>query len=175
MRDGNYTTAGTPENAARAILRAVPLVMRTVRDEMRSRRAVPLSVPQFRALNFVGHHQGASLSDVATHVGVALPSMSRLVDGLVARKLVVRRGDAGDRRRLILRLTARGQAQVRAAHAFTEATIAARVADLDDGELAMITHAMELLQRMFAVSLAAAEAAPGNTRASPNAHGGQHV
>lgn len=174
MSDGNYTTAGTPENAARAILRTVPLVMRTVRAEMRACRAVPLSVPQFRALNYVGRHQGTSLSDVAAHVGVTLPTMSRLVDGMVERKLVIRRGSAGDRRRLKLRLTARGQAQMRAAHAFTEATIAARVSPLGGSELSAITHAMELLQRIFTVSLAA-EAGPGKTSASPNAHGGQHV
>ena len=174
MSDGNYMTAGAPAHAAREILRAVPLVMRTVRDEMRSRRAASLSVPQFRALNFVGRHPGASLSDVATHVGVALPSMSRLVDGLVARKLVVRRGDAGDRRRLILRLTARGLAQVRVAHAFTEASIAARVSALGGDELAAITRAMELLQRVFAVKMAA-ETLLENTHGERQSPGGKHV
>ena len=166
--------AGAPEQAAREILRTVPLVMRTVRDEMRSRRAASLSVPQFRALNFVGRHPGSSLSDVATHVGVALPSMSRLVDGLVARKLIIRRGDAGDRRRLILRLTARGQAQVRVAHAFTEASIAARVSALRGDELAVITHAMTFLQRVFAGKMAT-DALLENTNDERQSHGGKHV
>lgn len=149
MSDGNYTTAGTPENAARLILRAVPLVMRTMRAEMRTCRTIPLSVLQFRALYYVKRHSQASLSDVAAHVGVTLPSMSRLVDGLVDRKLLTRRGSAGDRRRLTLRLTGSGQTLVRTAHKFTEASIASRVSALDRGDLATVVRSMELLYPLF--------------------------
>ena len=174
MSEGNYTAANAPETAARAILRAMPLVMRTVRDEMRASRAVPLSVPQFRALNFVGRHAGASLSDVATHVGVTLPSMSRLIDGLVERKLIVRRGSAGDRRRLTLQLSARGRAQVQAAHAFTEASFATRVSSLRDSDRTVITRAMELLQHVFAVGNAPVDA-PEHPHGGQSLHGGEHV
>ena len=153
MREDNHRTINAPPvsaPAAKAILRVMPLVMRTLRTEMRACRAIPLSVPQFRALYFISRHPDTSLSDVATHVGVALPSMSRLVDGLVERKLVIRRGHAGDRRRLTLQLTGRGQTLVQAAHAFTEASIALRLSALDEEDLAVVVRAMGLLYPVFA-------------------------
>ncbi len=142
--------AGRPAEAARAVLRVVPLVMRTVRAEMRACRTALLSVPQFRTLNFVAHEPDASLSDIAAHMGVALPSMSRLVAGLVDRKLVIRRGYAGDRRRLTLALTRRGRTLLLAAYQFTEASIAARLSGLSGKELAAVVRAMGLLQPIYA-------------------------
>ena len=150
MSEGNQLAVDWPAQAAKAVLRVVPRVMQALRAEMRACRTLPLSVPQFRALYFVARHPAASLSDVATHVGVALPSMSRLVEGLVARKLVARTGHAADRRRLVLQLTGRGQALVQAAHALTEASLAARMAALGAEELQLVVRAMELLQPMFA-------------------------
>ena len=45
---------------------------------------------QFRTLAFVDANQGASLSEVAGHIGLGLPSMSKLVDALVNRELLTR-------------------------------------------------------------------------------------
>ena len=73
----------SPAHTARELMEVVPLVMRTFRAEMRGSRANDLSVPQFRALGFVHRKPGTSLSDVAEHIGLALPSMSKLIDGLV--------------------------------------------------------------------------------------------
>jgi len=69
------------DECARQVLETVPLVMRTVRAEMRRRRTADLSVPQFRTLNFLNRQAGASLSQVAEHIGLTLPSMSLLVEG----------------------------------------------------------------------------------------------
>jgi hypothetical protein len=44
-------------------------------------------MPQFRTLAVIDRNANASLSDVTEHIGLTLPSMSKLVDGLVARKL----------------------------------------------------------------------------------------
>ncbi len=149
MREDNQIVKGASGDAAKAILRVVPLVMQTVRTEMRASRTIPISVPQFRALHFVGRHSDASLSDVATHVGVTLPSMSRLVDGLVERKLIARRGHAGDRRRLTLRLTGRGQKLVQTAYEFTESMISSRLSSLDAEDLAVVIQAMGILHPVF--------------------------
>ena len=149
MSRGNQISGGVRENAAKALLRVMPRVMQAVRTEMRASRTIPLSVPQFRALYFIGRREDPSLSDVAAFVGVALPTMSRLVNGLVERKLVARCGHADDRRRLTLRLTERGQGMVQAAHAFTEASLAARLSPFRDAELSVILRAMELLLPVF--------------------------
>ena len=154
MISKNNNIEKTSGPAAKAVLRVVPLIMRTVRAEMRAgpaRQSFLLSVPQFRTLNFVDHQPEASLSDVAAHVGVALPSMSRLVDGLVSRNIMMRQGHAGDRRRMTLRLTTSGLTLLKAAHKYTESLISRKLSALDGEELAVVMHAMEILQPLFAV------------------------
>jgi DNA-binding MarR family transcriptional regulator len=101
--------AVTAAECAESIVDVVPLVMRAIQAEMRSARTRGLSVPQFRALAYIDYHPGASLSDVAEHVGLTLPSTSKMIDGLVARELVARDVCAVDRRRIALALTERGR------------------------------------------------------------------
>src|SRR5437763_10162015 len=104
----------TSEDCAREVLDVVPLVMRVLRAEMRLQRGPELSVPHFRVLAFLGNNEGACLSEVAEYVGLRLPSMSTLVDGLVTRGLVSRVPAARDRRRLALCLTGPGRAALNA-------------------------------------------------------------
>ena len=52
--------------------------------------AADLSVPQFRTLLFLRRHPGASLSEVAEHIGLTLPSISKMIDRLEARDLLAR-------------------------------------------------------------------------------------
>src|SRR5436853_281870 len=98
------------ETTAWEVLEVIPMVMRTVRSEMRLHRGPGLSVPHFRVLAYLGRNAGTSLSEVAEHVGLQLPSMSTLVDGLVTRGLVTRAPSAADRRRVTLTLTPSGRA-----------------------------------------------------------------
>src|SRR5512135_129538 len=97
------------QGAAQQVLEAVPLVMRTIRAQLRSHRRTDISVPQFRAMGYIDRNEGASLSDLASYIGLTLPSMSKLIDGLVARKLVTRAADSMDRRRICLSLTPLGR------------------------------------------------------------------
>ena len=69
----------TPETSARQVLEVIPRVMRQIRTEMRSCRMPDLTVPQLRALAFINSNAGASLSDVSEHLGLALPSTSKLM------------------------------------------------------------------------------------------------
>lgn len=137
---------------ARAVLEVVPLVMRTVRTEMRLHRAADLSVPQFRTLAFLNRQPGASLSAVAEHIGLTLPAMSTLVDGLVARVMVTRGPALGDRRRITLTLTHQGQATLEAANTAAEARLAERLAGLSAGDRQLVAQAMQVLRPLFASS-----------------------
>jgi len=137
------------DECARQVLETVPLVMRTVRAEMRRRRAADLSVPQFRTLNFLNRQAGASLSQVAEHIGLTLPSMSLLVEGLVERKLILRDTCAADRRRITLTLTARGQSVLEAAHGATQAALAKRLAALSVKDRVIVVQAMQALRPFF--------------------------
>ena len=141
-------------DCARQVLDVVPLVVRSIRSEMRRHRGADLSVPQLRALAFLSREAGASLSQVATHVGTTLPSMSKMVDGLVARGLVRRETSAQDRRRVTLTLSARGQDTLRASRARTQARFAEILAGLSVRDRAGVGRSMEALRRVF-------EAPPG--------------
>ena len=135
--------------AAREVLATVPLIMRAIRAEMRGSREPGLSVPQFRSLGFVHRHPGSSLSDVAEHIGLTLPAMSRLVDGLVKRKLMWRRGDSADRRRLTLGLTPRGSGLLEAARKTAHEALARKVSPLTAPEAAAVVGAMRILREVF--------------------------
>jgi DNA-binding MarR family transcriptional regulator len=144
-RSDDRVSAGV---CAAAIMETVPLVMRTVRTEMRRHRS-DLSVPQFRALGFVRRHPGASLSAVAEHLGLTLSAMSTLMDNLVTRELVVRAINPDNRRRATLHLTALGQSTLAAAHAATQARLAELLATLPAAERGVVVRAMRLLLPIF--------------------------
>lgn len=137
------------EETAREVLETVPSIMRAIRAEMRAHRAADLSVPQFRALAFLNRHPGASLSELADHIGLSLPSASKLMDGLVARKLATREMHAGDRRRITLVLTARGRATLEAARRSTQSRLAERLSALSGTERAAVVRAMHILRPIF--------------------------
>src|SRR5262245_33234833 len=71
--------ATTARECARDVMDAVPLVMRVIRAEMR-RRGGFATVPQLRALGVIRRRPGASLSDVAAHLGVTPATASVLID-----------------------------------------------------------------------------------------------
>jgi DNA-binding MarR family transcriptional regulator len=135
---------------AQEVLEVVPQIMRAIRTEMRRHRTADLSIPQFRALGFIDRNASASLSDAAEHIGLTLPSMSKMVDGLVARKLVTRQTDAADRRRLTLALTRSGQTALETSRAATRACLAENLAALTEVERANVVKAMAALRPVFA-------------------------
>src|SRR5262245_21998443 len=132
-----------------AILETVPLVMRTVRAEMRRRRPADLSVPQFRALGFVRRHPGTSLSDVAEHVGLTLSAVSTLIDHLVTRELIERAVNPDNRRRATLTLTPLGQSTLEAAHDHTRARLVEFLAPLTAEHRALSARAMRTMLPVF--------------------------
>jgi DNA-binding MarR family transcriptional regulator len=139
----------SPDVCAQEILEVVPAVMRTIRAELRRHRTADLSVPQFRTLAFIDRKADASLSDVAEHIGLTLPSMSKIVDGLVARKLVTRQTHATDRRRMMLALTTRGQTALQTSRAAARACLAEDLAALSDRQRETIAQALEILRPVF--------------------------
>jgi MarR family transcriptional regulator for hemolysin len=86
---------------------------------------------------------------VAEHIGLTLPSMSKIVDGLVARKLVTREAHLTDRRRMMLALTARGQTALQTSRKATRACLAEDLAVLNDRQRETIVQAMEILRPVF--------------------------
>ena len=140
----------TPETCAHEVLEVIPLVMQAIRSDMRQHRSAELAVPHFRVLAFLDGNSGASLSAVAEHVGLRLPSMSALIDGLVERGLVARRQSAVDRRRVVLTLTKRGQAALDAARQATLEHLTQRLSALSAAERDRVVGGLLTLRGVFA-------------------------
>jgi DNA-binding MarR family transcriptional regulator len=139
------TPTHTPERCAHEVMDTIPLVMRLIRKEMRSRTAPSLSVPQLRVLTFLQHGPGASLARVTEHLGVSRSTASALVDRLVRRQLVSRTVDPQERRCVVLTLTPAGAQHLRQACAATCAQLAQVLAGLSAADLRRVTEGLTLL------------------------------
>lgn len=137
------------EECARQLLDTIPQIMRFIRAEMRNHRGHDLSVPQFRTLTFINRNPEVSLSNLANHLGLTLPSTSKLVDGLVNQKIVTRRESKEDRRRLTLVLTKNGEDILRVARGATQDYLKNILGELSADELSTIIRAMNLLHPLF--------------------------
>ncbi len=140
----------SPRVCAHEMLETVPLLMRVIRAEMRGHRGASLSVPQFRVLAFLNRHESPSLTDLAEHLGLGLPSASTLVDGLVERRLVLRRVHPADRRRLILALSAEGRSVFGGACGAAQDSLAKVLSRLTPAQRAGLITTMRDLTTLFA-------------------------
>ena len=87
------------ENAARAAARLAKQVELAL-------DAVDLSMPQYRVMVFLSEG-AAGASTLAGTLAVSRPTITVVVDGLVAKGYVERQGDENDRRKVHHRLTPR--------------------------------------------------------------------
>src|ERR1043166_8599475 len=115
------------DTCAHDLMETAPQIVQAIRAEMRRGRGSDISVPQFRAMRFIQVHPDSSLSHLAEHMGLTLPSVSKLVDGLVKQKLVSRKESTSDRRKLTLVLTASGANIVDAARAQAQANLTQKI------------------------------------------------
>jgi DNA-binding MarR family transcriptional regulator len=137
------------DTCAREIMDTVPQIVQAIRVEMRLGRGANMSIPQFRTLRFIQRNPDSSLSDIANHLGLTLPSASKLVDGLVKQKLIDRQEATTDRRRLTIGLTPSGESLVNSARTRAQANLAKTLNSLSTGDLETVLSAMDLLRPLF--------------------------
>jgi MarR family transcriptional regulator for hemolysin len=142
------SVADDAEGCARDLLEVVPLASRWLRAAVR-RREPTWSLPQLMAMGYLRLKPDASLSDLANHLGVGLPTASTLVSRLVSVNHVNRRDDPAERRRALLRLTSKGERQLDAALADTEAELAERLRTLRPRELTHLRQGLAVLHTLF--------------------------
>lgn len=162
MQQMQNTNDDGVEACAALLLDVVPLAMRRVRAYMREARAADLSVPQFRALAFLRAHPGATLSDVADHVGLTLPAASRMIDGLVARDYAVRRPSAVNRRCVELRVSEQGRKMLEVTMRHTQNALAGILHALDAEQQGVVMQSLKTLRLVFS-----ADSEPGSQTGRP--------
>jgi len=143
----------TSEESARELLDVVPVVMREIRSQMRSRGSLDLTIPQFRALAFVNRNKGSSLYEVSDHMGLTPSSVSTLVDGLVERGMMTREEHPSDRRRVRLAVTSDGRTILETATRGTLAYLAEKLSDVTPGNREVVAKAMGILRMTFSGSV----------------------
>ena len=133
----------------RELMDTAPQIVQSIRVEMRRGRGADLSIPQFRTLRFIQRNPDTSLSGLADNLGLTLPSVSKLVDGLVKQELVFREESSIDRRCLTLKLTQEGESIVNSARNAAQADLAKKLGSLSEEDLEKIRLAMEILCNIF--------------------------
>ena len=141
-------TENTKRCASR-LLSLAPQLMQTLRVEMRAGRPTDLTVPQFRALVFFRMHPGDTLSHAAEHLGLGLPSASKVVECLVVRGLLARETSQEDRRRVVISLTDAGAQILDTAREAAMAVFSRRLAGLSEVELDVLFSVLGMLQRVI--------------------------
>lgn len=120
--------------------------MQTFKRALRTEDEHDLSMPQFRVLACLHQNKGVDLSTLAAHFVLTLPTLSKMIDGLVRRGYVTRAPSEQDRRRIVLGLTAAGTQVFKNGRARVELRMAAMLATLSLQEKRNISEAMKALR-----------------------------
>jgi len=105
-----------------------------------------LTVPQFRVLSFLDRSPERA-SGIAAKAGVTKPSLTGIIDGLVARGWVRRVEVDGDRRGVALEITDLGRTALRRATAEAAAHLDGILALVDDRDRAAVISGLQALSR----------------------------
>ncbi len=120
---------------ANELMETTKKIIQNIRCEMRRGHCANLSVPQVTSSRFIQSNPDGSLSAVANHLGLTLPSVSNLIDGLVKKGLINRQESTNDRRLLSLALTQNGEFIINNAPGDAQVGIAKILSNLSNQEL----------------------------------------
>lgn len=115
----------------------------------RADRKSGCTAAQLSVLAAVRYFGAATLTRIAAHERIALPTASRTVEGLVRTGLLSRLAAPGDRRALRLAVTARGMRAIEIACAAREATLAEAFEDFSAEERAALAILAPALNRVL--------------------------
>jgi DNA-binding MarR family transcriptional regulator len=139
----------TSETLARELFEVIPLAIHHIREELRRHRGSDLTIPQYRTLLFLQRNPGAALRQLADHLGLTPPTVSKMITGLLGRGLIIRPGSTIDRRRVELRLTAHGNTHLDRVRSETIAHFAVRLERLPAGEREKNLAALDSLYKVL--------------------------
>jgi long-chain acyl-CoA synthetase len=102
-----------------------------------------LTLPQYRVMGILAEGSAAA-SGLAERLTVRPPSITAIIDGLVARGLVDRKHEDSDRRRIAVRLTPEGERIVAEADRVVDEYLASIATCLPTKDEAMALRSLEL-------------------------------
>ena len=142
---------GQARETARDILEIIPLVMRTIAAELRA--AGEMSAPAHFGLLAILSVRPRMLTDLASLQGVSLPTMSNSISAMAERGWVRRAAPEGDRRVVMIEVTAPGRAALERVSRSAEAHLAEVLAPLDVPARRRLQGGLGVLRKIFAGSV----------------------
>jgi outer membrane protein TolC/DNA-binding MarR family transcriptional regulator len=133
---------------SRSFIEVIPRSMWSIRYDMRAAKGSDLSVPQFRTLALLWRGRRAN-GELAEQIGVSVPAMSRMVDGLASTGYIDRFPQAHDRRIVLLGLTRRGRSAFRRIREQTQDSFMERFAVLDPQRRQKLMEGLQVLGDLF--------------------------
>ncbi|MGH2347499.1 MAG: MarR family winged helix-turn-helix transcriptional regulator [Chloroflexota bacterium] len=104
-----------------------------------------ISMPQFKAMLLLWYMQRARVGVLAEQLGVHVSNMTGILDRLVEAEFVGREEDAADRRLVVCRLTAKGEATLAKLYGNRMVHLRTRLDRLSDEELQGLRSGLEVL------------------------------
>ena len=149
-KEGDPSHSEALEQAALYIIQTLPRMFKTIKHRARVVEAgqKELGDSQMWALRVLAEGKQVT-SDLAHHLNVTTPTMTRIVDGLVNKGLVKRTHDLEDRRRIYLEVTGEGSECARKGHEQFRATLVDYLSPLSNEQLADIMRAFAHLQSLL--------------------------
>jgi DNA-binding MarR family transcriptional regulator len=137
------------QELSRKFIDVIPRTMRSIRNELRNDVRNELTVAQFRVLGYIGRHEQSSNRELAEHIGVKPPVMSRLVETLVKKGFISRASASEDRRQVILKLSPRGKKRYEASRQAAREKFAVRFATLGRQQRDSLAKGLAVLEEIF--------------------------
>ena len=115
-----------------------------------------ITMAQAKVLFLIRATGSVQMSDLVARLGVTVPTVTGIVDRLVERELVVRRGMADDRRRVVIEITPSGVELIDGMRDISAGQLLGLLAVMDEEELGTFLSFLRVLQGAVA-RVAAAE------------------
>ncbi len=148
FRQTNYPQGGRTVNElelAARVIEVVPYLSRSLNAAAREELGEALTLQQLRVLAFLRRHPGSSLGDLARWRDVSMPTMSKMIQSLVASGYVNRQANPKNRRTLVLTLTPKGEKVYLAILTRLQKRLAHMLADIPPETRERIADGLEVL------------------------------
>jgi DNA-binding MarR family transcriptional regulator len=122
--------------------------IRLLRMVRREDRATGISPPRLSALSVLVFGGPMSLAELASAEEVRAPTMSRVVEGLVADGLATREADPDNRRKVRIAATPEGRRRLEAGRERRVRALRERLRRLADSEQRALARGAEVLERV---------------------------
>jgi DNA-binding MarR family transcriptional regulator len=145
VKAGDLRSNAALANALRPAVMRLARRLRQMRDD-----SLGLNANQLSAMAVLLNSGDLPMGELAAQEKMQPPSMTRIVNGLEERELVLRRADPRDRRQSLVSLTDNGRQVLLANRRRRSEWLARRITELDPDDREVLRRAVGILERINA-------------------------